>query len=114
MVPGVMSPPGMDGGTPAVGLVGAGTEGTLDAASGGATQGHGGMGRCHLGLRSRRPGPPPNEHGRGQTQRHQEREGGGGAANDRSGMSDAGQPSGNNSTGHTEPNQADCGSHELC
>ena len=109
-----MSPPGMDGGTPAVGLVAAGTEGTLDAASGGATQGNGRMGRRHLGIRSRRAGPPANEHGRGQTQRYQEREGGGGAPDHRSGMSNASQASGNNSTGHTEPDQADCGSHELC
>ena len=104
----------MDGGTAAVGLVGAGTEGTLNAASGGATQGNGGMGRCHLGLGSRRAGPPANENGRGQTQRHQKREGGGGAADHRSGMGNAGQARGNNSAGHTEPDQADCGSHELC
>lgn len=104
----------MDGGTPAVGLVGVGTEGTLHAASGGATEGDGGTGRRHLRLRSRRAGPPANEHGRGQTQRHQERQGGGGAADDRSGMGNAGQASWNYSTGHTEGDQADCGSHELC
>jgi len=114
MVPGVMSPPCTDGGTPAVGPVVAGTEGTLDAASGGATQGSGGMERRHLGLRSRCAGPPANEYGRGQAQRHQEREGGRGAADHRSGMGNASQARGNYSTGHTEPDQADCGFHELC
>ena len=102
-----------NGGKP-VGLVGAAAEGTLNAAGGGAIQGNCRMERRRLGLRSRRARPPANEHGRGEAQRHQDREGSGGAADHRSGMGNASQASGNYSAGHTEPDQADCGFHELC
>lgn len=88
--------------------------GTLDAASGGATQRSGAIEGRRLGPPSRRTGSPATERGRGEAHRQQKHEGSGGAADHGSGMSYSGQASGNHSTRHTQSDQADRDSHELC